>query len=156
MLKKDILRRKDDFTYIYKKGRSVGERYVVLFYKKNNLSYNRIAFLASKKVGNSVERNRARRLMKENYRLLKDDIKSGYDLIFIARNTINDKKAHGNAAVAYTIAFNYLNINIEEGIEILTGVPAGKKDKNGNFPAGTVNHLVYEKLKKYAKISAKD
>ncbi len=28
--------------------------------------------------------------------------------------------------------------NIEEGIEILTGVPAGKKDKNGNFPAGTV------------------
>ena len=41
---------------------------------------------------------------------------------------------------------------IEEGIEVLTGVPAGKKDKNGNFPAGTVNYLVYEKLKKYAKI----
>lgn len=50
----------------------------------------------------------------------------------------------------------YAISNIEEGIEILTGVPAGKKDKNGNFPAGTVNHLVYEKLKKYAKISAKD
>lgn len=42
---------------------------------------------------------------------------------------------------------------IEEGIEVLTGVPAGKKDKNGKFPAGTVNYLVYEKLKKYAKIS---
>ena len=42
---------------------------------------------------------------------------------------------------------------IEEGIEVLTGVPAGKKDKNGNFPAGTVNYLVHEKLKKYAKIS---
>jgi len=41
---------------------------------------------------------------------------------------------------------------IEEGIEVLTGVPAGKKDKTGNFPAGTVNYLVYEKLKKYAKI----
>ena len=50
----------------------------------------------------------------------------------------------------------YAISNIEEGIEILTGVPAGKKDKNGNFPAGTVNHLVHEKLKKYAKISAKD
>ena len=50
----------------------------------------------------------------------------------------------------------YAISNIEEGIEILTGVPAGKRDKNGNFPAGTVNHLVYEKLKKYAKISAKD
>ena len=44
---------------------------------------------------------------------------------------------------------------IEEGIEVLTGVPAGKKDKNGNFPAGTVNHLVYEKLKHYAQISEK-
>ena len=42
---------------------------------------------------------------------------------------------------------------IEEGIELLTGVPAGKKDSNGKFPAGTVNYLVYEKLKKYADIS---
>ncbi len=42
---------------------------------------------------------------------------------------------------------------IEEGIEILTGVPAGKKDKDGHFPAGTVNYLVYEKLKKYAKVN---
>ena len=42
---------------------------------------------------------------------------------------------------------------IEEGIEVLTGVPAGKKDKNGRFPAGTVNYLVYEKLKKYANIN---
>lgn len=50
----------------------------------------------------------------------------------------------------------YAISNIEEGIEILTGVPAGKRDKNGNFPAGTVNYLVYEKLKKYAKVSAKD
>ncbi len=40
---------------------------------------------------------------------------------------------------------------IEEGIEVLTGVPAGKKDKDGHFPAGTVNNLVYEKLKKYSK-----
>ena len=46
----------------------------------------------------------------------------------------------------------YAVSTIEEGIEVLTGVPAGKKDKNGHFPAGTVNYLVYEKLKKYAKI----
>ncbi len=47
----------------------------------------------------------------------------------------------------------YAISTIEEGIEILTGVPAGKRDKNGKFPLGTVNHLVYEKLKTYAKIS---
>ena len=46
----------------------------------------------------------------------------------------------------------YAVSTIEEGIEVLTGVPAGKKDKDGHFPAGTVNYLAYEKLKKYAKI----
>lgn len=49
----------------------------------------------------------------------------------------------------------YAVSSIEEGIEVLTGVPAGKKDKNGRFPAGTVNALVYEKLKKYADVSSK-
>lgn len=49
----------------------------------------------------------------------------------------------------------YAISTIEEGIEILTGVPAGKKDKDGKFPAGTINYLVYEKLKKYAQISKK-
>ncbi len=49
----------------------------------------------------------------------------------------------------------YAVSTIEEGIEVLTGVPAGKKDKEGKFPAGTINHLVYEKLKKYAKACGK-
>ena len=47
----------------------------------------------------------------------------------------------------------YAISSIDEGMEVLTGVPAGKKDKNGKFPLGTINYLVYEKLKKYAKIS---
>ncbi len=59
--------------------------------------------------------------------------------------SVKDKKFH-----IYSVS------TIEEGIEVLTGVPAGKKDKNGHFPAGTVNYLVYEKLKKYAKLSKKD
>ena len=49
----------------------------------------------------------------------------------------------------------YAVSTIEEGIEVLTGVPAGKKDKNGNFPAGTINYLVHEKLKKYAQVNTK-
>ena len=48
----------------------------------------------------------------------------------------------------------YAISTIEEGIEILTGVPAGKKDKDGKFPAGTINALVYKKLKEYAKIDS--
>lgn len=49
----------------------------------------------------------------------------------------------------------YAVSTIDEGIEVLTGVPAGKRDKNGNFPAGTINYLAYEKLKRYAKNSEK-
>ena len=92
MLKPNVLRKKKDFTAIYNKGRSIGEKYVVLFTRKNNLEYNRTAFLASKKVGNSVSRNRARRLMKESYRELEQNLDSGYDLIWIARNTICNLK----------------------------------------------------------------
>ncbi|MCI8609970.1 MAG: ribonuclease P protein component [Firmicutes bacterium] len=95
MLKKNVLRRKTDFSAVYNRGKSVGDRYVVLFYRANGLSYHRTGFLASKKVGNSVRRNRARRLMKESYRHLQHRIPSDgvhYDLIIIARNTISGKK----------------------------------------------------------------
>lgn len=92
MLRKNVLRRKKDFTTIYNRGKSIGDRYVVLFFRKNNLPYNRMAFLASKKVGNSVKRNRARRLMKESYRLTEMKLPEGYDFIFIARNTIANAK----------------------------------------------------------------
>ncbi len=91
MLKKTVLRNKKDFSRIYNKGKSMGDRYIVLFFRKNNLDYSRKAFLASKKVGNSVSRNRARRLMKESVRLLGYELPRGYDYIFIARNTILGK-----------------------------------------------------------------
>ena len=58
-------------------------------------------------------------------------------------------------AVKNNLFHIYAVSTIDEGIEVLTGVPAGKKDKEGKFPAGTVNYLAYEKLKKYAKICEK-
>ena len=50
----------------------------------------------------------------------------------------------------------YAISTIDEGIEILTGVPAGKKDKYGKFPAGTINYLANEKLTKYAQYVEKN
>ncbi|MFV0518114.1 MAG: ribonuclease P protein component [Aminipila sp.] len=92
MLKKNVLRKQKDFSAIYNRGRSLGGKYVVLFFKKNNLGYNRLGFLASKKVGNSVVRNRARRLMKESFRKIEINSQDSYDIILIARNTIKDVK----------------------------------------------------------------
>jgi ribonuclease P protein component len=92
MLYKHVLRNQRDFQKVYKNGKSKSDKLIVLLYGKNDYSYNRIAFLASKKVGNSVKRNRARRLMKEAYRNLNLNLASGYDIILVARNTINDTK----------------------------------------------------------------
>ena len=50
----------------------------------------------------------------------------------------------------------YAISTIDEGNEILTGVPAGKKDKYGKFPAGTINYLANEKLTKYAQYVEKN
>ena len=92
MKKPDILRNQQDFNRLYNKGKSSGSKYVVLLSIKNGLTYNRKAFLASKKVGNSVNRHRAVRLMRESYRQLESQFPQGYDLLFIARNTISDTK----------------------------------------------------------------
>ncbi|MFA6637216.1 MAG: ATP-binding protein [Candidatus Omnitrophota bacterium] len=40
---------------------------------------------------------------------------------------------------------------IDEGVEILTGKKAGKKDKKGRYPRGTINYLVDKKLKEYSE-----
>lgn len=95
MLKKNVLRNEKDFSRIYSRGNSQVQKYVVVFYRKNSLEYSRTAFVASKKVGNAVTRNRARRLMKESYRnmkSLKADLLKGYDVIFVARKNIADAK----------------------------------------------------------------
>ncbi len=86
-----VLRDKRDFNDLYHNGKSVADRYVVLFYKENGYGYNRTCVVASKKVGNAVARNRARRLLKEAYRTMAP-LKEGYDIILIARNTIGGKK----------------------------------------------------------------
>ena len=113
MLKRDILRRKDDFTSIYKKGRSVGERYVVLFYKKNSLGYNRTAFLASKKVGNSIVRHRLTRLIRESYRLQEDRFRCGLDIVVIAR--IGAKGKDYKDIVGAMLHLGHLHKIIDEG-----------------------------------------
>lgn len=84
------LRKQNDFNRVYNRGQSKGSKFVVVIYNKNKLGYTRVAFVASKKVGNSVMRNRARRLMRPAYRNIKEKISPGYDIVFVARSTITE------------------------------------------------------------------
>lgn len=86
-LKKNI-----DFKRVYSRGKSLADRYIVMYMAKNSLDVTRVGFTASKKVGKSVVRNRARRLIKESFRNNNKGIKKGYDLVFIARVAIKDAK----------------------------------------------------------------
>ena len=86
------LRKQSDFARVYKQGKSKGSRFAVILYRRNGLKFTRTAFVSSKKVGNSVERNRSRRLMKAAYRAFEPGIKSGYDIVFVARAAIKGCK----------------------------------------------------------------
>ena len=79
------LKKNSEFLKIYKKGISKVNKFLVIYFLKNDLGENRIGYSVSKKVGNSVVRNRVKRLMKESYRLNSDNLKKGYDIVFVAR-----------------------------------------------------------------------
>lgn len=83
-----ILKKQVDFNRVYNKGIAIKNQFFVLIYIKNQLSYTRVGYVASKKVGNSVKRNRARRLMRAAFYNLETRIKIGYDLVFVARKSI--------------------------------------------------------------------
>lgn len=73
------------FKKVYTNGRYYAEKSLVLYILKNDDDINKVGYSVSKKIGNSVKRNRVKRLMKENFRKLSEDIKTGYFIVFTAR-----------------------------------------------------------------------
>jgi len=74
-----------EFKRVYNKGKFCIGKYLVLYYFKNTYNYNRLGISAGKKIGNSVTRNRLRRLVKESYRLLEDKVCVGNDIVVVLR-----------------------------------------------------------------------
>ena len=81
----ESLKKNNDFQLVYKTGTSYANRYLVMYLKENQLSRNRIGISVSKKVGNSVVRHHITRLVRESYRLNKDRVKTGLDIVVVAR-----------------------------------------------------------------------
>lgn len=88
------IRKNSHFRFIYNRGKSFSDSYLVLYIFKNNKSINRLGISVSKKVGKSVVRSRVKRLIRENYRLNKDGLKKGYDVIFLARQRASKASFH--------------------------------------------------------------
>lgn len=73
------------FRRLYKTGKSVVTPLFVLYLRKNGLDKNRLGITTSKAVGKAVQRNRCRRVLREAYRLLEPELRTGYDVILVAR-----------------------------------------------------------------------
>ena len=85
------LRNNREFQMVYNEGNSKANRYLVLYYRKNDLEYNRLGISVSKKVGNSVVRHRITRLIRESYRLNEPLFCNGLDIVVIARVSAKGK-----------------------------------------------------------------
>ena len=73
------------FQNVYNNGKSYGNKYLVMYVLKNDLSINRVGISGSKKVGNSVVRHRLTRLVRESYRLHEKIFNSGLDIVVVIR-----------------------------------------------------------------------
>jgi ribonuclease P protein component len=84
-LKTEHLRRPDDFQRVYDRRRSASDEWLIVYACENGLPHLRLGLSVSRKVGGAVRRNRLRRLYREAFRLTKQELPSGLDLILIPR-----------------------------------------------------------------------
>ena len=81
----ETLQKNNDFRHVYRYGRSLATRVLVMYVLPAESEKNRIGISVSKKVGNSVVRHRIKRRIKEAYRLNEEKFDRGLDIVWIAR-----------------------------------------------------------------------
>ena len=91
--KKLIVKENSDFQKIYRCGRSLANKNMVMYYCKAFHPSHKVAFAAGKKLGNAVTRNRVKRLLREVYRLHRHEIKDDYCLLLVGRAAAVDLKS---------------------------------------------------------------
>ena len=88
MQRKFRLTRSTDFKRVRRTGKSYAHPFVVLVVQSNDVSRVRVGVTAGRSVGGAVQRNKAKRLLREAMRPLLPDMPLGWDLILIARSSL--------------------------------------------------------------------
>jgi len=90
--KSEILRDKRDFNDVYSKGRSYVNKNIIIHVLDDERHNGKVGFAAGKKLGGAVVRNRVKRLLRETYRLCKENLRTDRALIIMGRkNLVNAK-----------------------------------------------------------------
>ena len=79
------IKKNGDFQKVYKTGRSYANKLLVMYVIRTDRKETRIGISVSKKVGNSVVRHHVTRLLRESFRLNRDRVKKGLDIVVVAR-----------------------------------------------------------------------
>jgi ribonuclease P protein component len=74
------------FQEVYDRRRSASDAGLIVYGRENGLAYTRVGLSVSRKYGGAVQRNRLRRLYREAFRLSKEQIPVGMDLVLIPRS----------------------------------------------------------------------
>lgn len=84
------IRKNNEYRLVYKHGTYEVGRLCVVYRMPVAKQSTRIGFVTGKKVGGAVQRNRARRLMKEVYRLNQHKLKEGYAIVVVGRAKLSE------------------------------------------------------------------
>lgn len=85
--------RNNDFLRAYRKGKNFVHPYIVVYVNKNRVGYTRVGITASKKIGNAVTRNRARRVIRHALQNIVEHDLGGFDLVLVARGQTARQKS---------------------------------------------------------------
>src|SRR5438045_1982041 len=91
--KKYRITKESDFNNVFKRGRKIVTPYFIFLYQfKEGVEHPRFGIVASKKVGKAVERNRAKRMIREAIRNELENINKPYEAVIICRGNILNAK----------------------------------------------------------------